>query len=99
MKKLCFILLIGLSFLSFSQEKYRLIILADMGNEPDEEQQMMHMLMYANEFDVEGLIAVTGKFLNPNSTNPEKQRLYPELFHHLIEGYSKVLNNLIEISS
>ncbi len=30
-------------------QKARLIILADMGNEPDEEQQMVHMLMYSNE--------------------------------------------------
>jgi hypothetical protein len=31
--------------------KTRLIILADMGNEPDEEQQMVHMLMYSSEFE------------------------------------------------
>lgn len=75
-------------------EKTRLVILADMGNEADEEQQMMHMLMYANEFDVEGLIAVTGKYLQPASKNPYRQKLHPELFHHLIEGYSKVYKNL-----
>ena len=80
--------------LANANDKPRLIILADMGNEPDEEQQMMHMLMYSNEFDLEGLIAVTGKFLNPNSPKPEKQRLYPEKFDHLIEGYEKVLPNL-----
>ena len=50
--------------------KSRLIILADMGNEPDEEQQMMHMLMCSNEFDLEGLIAVTGKYLNPSHNQP-----------------------------
>ena len=42
--------------------KDRLIVMADMGNEPDEEQQMVHMIMCNNEFDLEGLIAVTGKF-------------------------------------
>ncbi|MEM6632423.1 MAG: nucleoside hydrolase-like domain-containing protein [Bacteroidota bacterium] len=72
----------------------RLIILADMGNEPDEEQQMMHMLMYSNEFDLEGLVAVTGKFLRPENPNPYKQVLHPELFHDLIDGYAKVLENL-----
>ncbi|MDB4584468.1 DUF1593 domain-containing protein [Draconibacterium sp.] len=77
-----------------STEKTRLIILADMGNEPDEEQQMMHMLMYANEFDLEGLVAVSGKYLQPASENPYKQVLHPELFHHLIEGYSMVVENL-----
>lgn len=75
-------------------EKTRLIILADMGNEPDEEQQMMHMLMYSNEFDLEGLIAVTGKYLQPAANVPYKQKLHPELLLGLIEGYSKVFSNL-----
>lgn len=66
--------------------RHRLIILADMGNEPDEEQQMVHMLMYSNEFDLEGLIAVTGYHLRDTT--------HPELFLRLIDGYEKVLNNL-----
>jgi hypothetical protein len=57
-----------------------------MGNEPDEEQQMAHMLVCSNEFDVEGLIAVTGKYLK---TNPR-----PDLFLKLIDGYAKVVDNL-----
>lgn len=76
-------------------ERGRLIVLADMGNEPDEEQQIMHLLMCSSEMDIEGLVAVTGKFLNPNSNNPAKQKLYPELFFHLIEGYEKVFANLL----
>jgi len=76
----------------------RLIILADMGNEPDEEQQMMHMLMCCNELELEGLIAVTGKYLQPASKNPYKQKIHPELFHHLIEGYEKVYPNLLQHS-
>ena len=38
-------------------------MLADMGNEPDEEQQNIHLLVCSNEIDIEGLIAVTGKYL------------------------------------
>jgi hypothetical protein len=72
----------------------RLIILADMGNEPDEEQQMVHMIMCSNEFDLEGLIAVTGKYLRPESRNPYKQLLHPELFINIIDAYAKVLDNL-----
>lgn len=64
----------------------RMIILADMGNEPDEEQQMVHMLMSSNMFDLEGLIAVTGKYLRKD---PQ-----PELFHQLIDGYALVVENL-----
>ncbi len=66
--------------------RHRLVILADMGNEPDEEQQMAHMLVCSNEFDVEALIAVTGKYLK---TDPR-----PDLFLKLIVGYEQVVANL-----
>ncbi len=75
-------------------EKHRLLILADMGNEPDEVQQMLHMLMYNNEFDLEGLIAVTGKYLNPQSEEAHRRVLHPELFYQLIASYEQVLPNL-----
>ncbi|TBN02954.1 DUF1593 domain-containing protein [Hyunsoonleella flava] len=92
-KLFCF--LCFFSALVFCQsEKQRLIILADMGNEPDEEQQMAHMLMCSNEFDLEGLIAVSGKYLHSKHRLPERQRLYPDLFKKLINGYSKVFKNL-----
>jgi hypothetical protein len=67
-----------------STSNSRLIILADMGNEPDEEQQMVHMIMCSNEFELEGLIAVTGKYLRPESRHPYKQMLHPELFDNII---------------
>ena len=57
-----------------------------MGNEPDEEQQMVHMLMCSNRFDLDALLAVTGKYLR---TKPQ-----PELFHKLIDGYAEVVDNL-----
>ncbi len=82
------------SKLEGSDDKVRLIIMADMGNEPDEQQQMMHLLLYSNEFDLEGLLAVTGKYLGPHMSNPKHQRLYPELFNELIDGYAKVYKNL-----
>ena len=72
----------------------RLFILADMGNEPDEEQQMVHMITCSNEFDLEGLVAVTGIFLRPESKIEYRQRLHPELFHTIIDAYEKVLTNL-----
>jgi hypothetical protein len=74
--------------------KSRLIILADMGNEPDEEQQMVHMIMCSNEFELEGLIAVTGKYLRPESRDPYKQVTHPELFINIINAYTRVLDNL-----
>ena len=76
-----------------AHEKTRLIIMADMGNEPDEEQQMVHMLMYSNMFDLEGLIACSGKYLH-DGKNGFKGKTHPELFHKLIDGYETVVGNL-----
>ena len=84
----------SVSFAAPLVERARLIVLADMGNEPDEEQQMLHLLMCANELDVEGLIAVTGKFLRPEHKVPYRQKLHPELFTRLNDGYAKVYPKL-----
>lgn len=75
-------------------DRPRLIVLADMGNEPDEEQQMLHLLICSNEIQLEGLIAVTGKYLRPEHKVPYRQTLHPELFLKLIDGYEKVYPNL-----
>jgi hypothetical protein len=55
---------------------------------------MLHLLMCANAFEVEGLIAVTGKYLRPEHKVPYRQKLHPELFTRLIDGYAKVYPNL-----
>lgn len=74
--------------------KQRLIILADMGNEPDEEQQMIHMITCANEFELEGLIAVTGKYIRPDHKSEYQRVTHPELFVKIIDAYKKDLENL-----
>ncbi len=88
------VVLAGQSVFAAVPDRPRLIVLADMGNEPDEEQQMLHLLMCANEFEVEGLIAVTGKYLRPEDKIPYRQKLHPELFTRLIDGCAKVFPNL-----
>lgn len=86
------------SFFLSAQAQYftdtRLIVLADMGNEPDEMQQMVHMIICSNEFLPEGLIAVTGKYLRPESKEEYRRITHPELFMKIIDGYEKVLPNL-----
>ena len=66
-----------------------------MGWDPDEEQQMTHMLMCSNEFELEGLITVTGRFLRKNPPQ-EVKTLKPQLFHKLIDGYAEVYPNLLK---
>ena len=76
----------------------RLIVMADMGNEPDEEQQMAHLLMYANKVDLEGLIACSGKYLHADRTD-SRTKTRPDLFHKLVNGYGEVVDNLKEHES
>jgi len=76
--------------------RHRLIVLADMGNEPDEEQQMTHMMVCSNEFDIDALIAVTGKYIRPSLKDRYRQITHPELFHKIIDAYEEVLPNLKE---
>lgn len=92
-KTLIFLLLLSAS-VSAQTEKSRLIVLADMGNEPDEEQQMIQLLMYSNVIDIDGLISVTGLYIQPGNVHPYRRVVHPELFHKLIDGYEKVYHNL-----
>ncbi len=85
---------VAIAHFVFADDRPRLIVLADMGNEPDEEQQMLHLLVCSNELQPEGLIAVTGKFLHPDRIEERRRKLYPELLRQLIDGYERVYPNL-----
>ncbi|MFC1761433.1 DUF1593 domain-containing protein [Planctomycetota bacterium] len=89
---LLFILLFTPS-LQAEYTKTRLIIMADMGNEADEEQQMMHLLMYSNMVDLEGLLAVSGIFLRVGAPS-YRDHVQPDLLKKLVDGYAKVFDNL-----
>ncbi|MEX0330667.1 MAG: nucleoside hydrolase-like domain-containing protein [Puniceicoccaceae bacterium] len=84
----------GLPQAAVAGHKSRLIVLSDMGNEPDEEQQILHLLMCHNEFDLEGLIAVTSVHLRATNRDAYRRVIHPERFHHLINAYEKIHPNL-----
>lgn len=67
-------------------DKPRIIVLTDLSNEPDDEESLVRFLVYANEFDVEGLIATTSTHL--------KKTPHEEILHRDIEAYAQVLPNL-----
>ncbi len=93
-KGLALILMIAYLSSLYCNDNKRVIILADMGNEPDEVQQMTHMMTCSNELDIEGLIAVTGKYLRPESKEEYRRLTHPELFIDIIDAYAKDLPNL-----
>ena len=69
--------------------KPRLVVLTDIGGDPDDQQSMIRLLLYANEFDIEGLIASASGV--PGELEPI---IKPELIRQLVEAYGKVHGNL-----
>jgi Protein of unknown function (DUF1593) len=90
-----FIILLSITLftnLSFSQEnpsktKQRVFVLTDISNEPDDEESMVRFLVYANNYDIEGLVATTSTWL--------KDKTREDLIRRQIEAYGTVRNNLI----
>jgi hypothetical protein len=52
-----------------------------MENEPDDSQDLVKLLMYANEVDVEGLIAVTSR--------PLMNDVFPESIVDRVKAYTR----------
>ncbi|KAA8994929.1 DUF1593 domain-containing protein [Affinibrenneria salicis] len=67
-------------------DKTRILILTDIGNEPDDSQSLVRFLLYSNEFDVEGIVATTSTWL--------RDKVNPQMIHERIDAYQKVLPNL-----
>lgn len=64
------------------EDKTRIIILTDIGNEPDDAQSLVRFLVYSNEFDVEGLVATTSTWL--------RDRVNPQMIKKRIDAYAQV---------
>jgi hypothetical protein len=65
----------------------RLIVLSDIGNEPDDQMSLVRLLLYSNEIDLEALIACTSTW--------QKTTTHAETMHTLIAGYGAVRPNLL----
>jgi len=71
-----------------AETRERLIILTDMENEPDDSQTMVRLLVYANEIDIEGLIAVTSRWV--------REDVFPESIEDRVHAYGVVRDNLMK---
>ena len=66
----------------------RVIVLSDIGNEPDDQMSLTRFLLYSDEFDVEALIASTSTW--------QKTVTHPETMHALVKAYGSVRENLLK---
>lgn len=67
-------------------QKNRVIILTDIGADPDDSQSMVRLLLYSNVIDIKGFIATT-------STH-QRNQVHPESMQRVIRAYGKVKANL-----
>lgn len=67
-------------------DKERVFVLTDISNEPDDEESMVRFLVYANEYDIEGLVATTSTWLREN---PREDLIRRQLY-----AYNLVRSNL-----
>lgn len=63
--------------------KPRLFVLTDIGGDPDDRMSMVRLLTYANQIDIEGLVATRNS-----------RGLFPEQLEQVIEAYGQVRDNL-----
>ena len=67
--------------------KPRVVVISDIGNEPDDQMSFVRLLLYSNELDLEAMIATTSTW--------QKKATHPETMRQLIEAYAQVRPNLL----
>ena len=78
-------------FYTFGQ-KQRLLITTDIGGDPDDQQSLIRLMVYSNEFDIEGLISSAAG--TPGELG--KAMVRPDLIREIIHAYESVYPNLIK---
>ena len=69
-------------------QRPRVIILTDIGNEPDDQMSLIRLLLYSNQLDLEALIATTSTW--------QRTVTHPETIQTLVEAYGTVRAQLLQ---
>lgn len=75
-------------------DRLRLIIETDAGGDPDDEQSLVRFLLYANEFDVEGIIA--NRVETRDGENLNAERTGPGVVRQLVDAYCECWPSLVQ---
>ncbi len=74
----------------WAAERPRLAVLTDIGGDPDDQQSMVRLMVYANEFELELLLASAAG--TPGELKVAVTK--PELIRQIVDAYGAVLPNL-----
>ena len=78
----------GMAAPSASDLRCRNFVLTHISNEPDDEESLVRFLVYANEYDIEGLIATTSTHL--------RNRSREDLIRRQLDAYGQVHDQLVK---
>lgn len=67
-------------------EKQRIVVMTDIANEPDDQMSMVRLLVYSNQFDIEGLVATTSNWM--------RSRVRPDVINLVLDAYAQVFPTL-----
>lgn len=91
MKKILALLLVLFSLPGITQ-KPRILVTTDIGGDPDDQQSLVRLMVYANEFDIEGLVSSAA-----GTPGELKEKIvYPEKINRIINSYEQVYLNLLK---
>ncbi|GJC88034.1 hypothetical protein ColLi_10872 [Colletotrichum liriopes] len=66
--------------------KPRVFVLTDISNEPDDAESLVRYLLYSNQFQTEGLVAVSSTWM--------KNKVCPQDIHKILDAYAGAVDNL-----
>jgi len=76
---------------SGGRQTNRVIILTDIGADPDDSESMVRLLLYSNQIEIKGLVATTSVW--------QKNVTRPEMIEAIVRAYGKVQPNLLKHES
>jgi len=79
-------------------EKHRVIALTDIGGDPDDQQSITRFLLYADQYDIEGLLATSIRIFPNSETRPPDGAPQPQYIVKWVKAYGQVRENLLKHS-
>ena len=87
---LTYLFVIFFPLLVMADSRPRLVVLTDIGGDPDDMQSMRRLMLYSNEFRITGLIASAAG--TPGEL--KKEITHPEFIRDIVQDYAAVQENL-----
>src|SRR5687768_1886410 len=88
-----FLMLVLVVGQSLAADRLRVMVETDAGGDPDDEQSLVRFLLYANEWDVEGIIANRPRAREKENLNVERTGL--GIARAFVAAYAEAWSNLV----